>query len=172
MTPIDVRELPTVQQIEVCRRLITELKQGIARARQAAGQAARIRNAAALEATRGNGEARRVLQAATTTTTEAELKAENLEMALSAARERLAQLERQAEAEWLDGIGRRGMEAARVRRAAAERLQAAIEVLVEAYDAFRATDELISAVRGEPDGHRLIPIDWHAAITLTCAAGR
>jgi hypothetical protein len=103
----------------------------------------------ALAAAEGDADAQAALAEASTDAAMAVLASENLELAIGSARERLARLQAQAEAERLATVRARAVELARERQQLAPELEQALAHLNTVFGAWRSRGQEIAGLRDD-----------------------
>jgi hypothetical protein len=133
----------TVEQIAATEALIVDLGTRRQVAAELGEQAKAERGRVALAAAEGDADAQAVLDQTTAMAIKAALDAENLDMAAAAARERLANLQEQAETERLAREREEALAICDQRREAAQRVDHALSALGEAMTAWQATTQTL-----------------------------
>ncbi len=141
----------TAERIAEATALIARLEGDLTAARAAEERSRAMRAEHALAAAEGSAQAQKALAEASHAAAMACIDAENLELAIGSARERLASLEAEAEAERLTGVRQRAVELARERRDLAGQLERALATLNELFVAWRSRGQEIAGLRdGNP----------------------
>jgi hypothetical protein len=141
----------TAERITETEALIARLEGDLTASRAAEERSRALRAEHALAAAEGSASAQKALSEASHAAAMAVLDSENLELAIGSARERLAGLEAEAEAERLEGVKARALELARERRDLAGQLESALATLNELFVAWRNRGQEIAGLRdGNP----------------------
>jgi hypothetical protein len=141
--------LTIAEQITVAEALIAELETRRQVAAEAGEQARDARAKVALAAAEGDETAKAELEQATAAATKAALDIENVDLALTGARERLAGLQEQAAQERLATARARALELARERQALGHQLQQALADLNTLFVAWHDTGLMLAGLRYE-----------------------
>jgi hypothetical protein len=141
----------TSERIAETQALIARLEGELAASRAVEEQSRSERASHALAAAEGSASAQKALSEASHAAAMAGLDSENLELAIGSARERLASLEAEAEAERLQTVKQRAVQMARERRDLAGQLESALATLNELFVAWRSRGQEIAGLRdGNP----------------------
>jgi hypothetical protein len=141
--------LTIAEQITVAEALLAELETRRQVAAEAGEQARDARAKVALAAAEGDETAKAELEQATAAATKAALDIENVDLALTGARERLAELQEQAAQERLATARARALELARERQQLGHRLQQALADLNTVFVAWHDVGRELAGLRYE-----------------------
>ncbi len=137
----------TAERIAETQALIARLEGELAASREVEQHSRAQRAEHTLAAAEGSASAQRALAEASHAAAMAVLDSENLELAIGSARERLASLEAEAEAERLETVKQRAVQLARERRDLAGQLESALATLNELFVAWRSRGQEIAGLR-------------------------
>jgi hypothetical protein len=141
----------TSERIAETQALIARLEGELAASREVEQRSRAQRAEHALAAAEGSASAQKALSEASHAAAMAVLDSENLELAIGSARERLASLEAEAEAERLQTVKQGAVQLARERRDLAGQLESALATLNELFVAWRNRGQEIAGLRdGNP----------------------
>jgi hypothetical protein len=141
----------TAERIAETEALIERLEGELAASRAVEERSRALRASHALAAAEGSASAQKALAEASHAAAMAVLDSENLELAIGSARERLASLKAEAEAERLQTVKQRAVHLARERRDLAGQLENALATLNELFVAWRSRGQEIAGLRdGNP----------------------